>query len=90
MVDFDICKIPSQRSEEARIKAELSTAGFTNYVTPRQMMVGMTHQARIGFWLSNLPNADEFMELTPMQKVMRRLPMSIRRLIQRNRRKPRK
>ncbi|MGI9307068.1 MAG: hypothetical protein ACR2P5_07190 [Gammaproteobacteria bacterium] len=90
MIDFDIRKIPSRRSEEKKITTEMAAAGFKNYTTASRSMVGFTHQERIRFWLSNLDCADEFMKLTPGEEKMRMLPFWMRRRIQKIRRKIKK
>lgn len=82
MIDFDVRKIPSQQHEQGNLINEMSAAGFNNYTLQRQAMVGKTHQDRIRFWLTSLPNAPAFLELTDREKTMRRLPPALRWFIQ--------
>ena len=90
MIDFDIRRVPSRRREGKQIIAQMKAAGFKNYTTARRSMVGYAHHERVRFWLSNLPRAESFMELTLPQKRMRMLPFWLRRIIQKARRKMQK
>ncbi len=87
MIDFDIRKVPSKKHEQGNIINELNEAGFKNYINEKETMIGITHQASIRFWLSNLDNAEEFMNLTPEQRTMRWLPFGLRRFLQKKHRK---
>ena len=90
LIDFDIRKIPSQRQEEEKIVSELAVVGFRNYIRPKEIRWGFSYRERISSWLSLLADAEEIMELTVWQKIMRRLPFAVRSFICKKIRKIRK
>lgn len=51
MIDFDIRKVPSLRHREAEVRSRLASAGFSNYTTAEEVMIGATHRDRIQHWL---------------------------------------
>ena len=60
MIDFDLHKIRSMRSEPRRILRMLTNVGFRNYFLAEDVMVGTTHASRIRNWLAHVPQLNEF------------------------------
>jgi FkbM family methyltransferase len=54
MIDFDIRKVPGLEYQAQKIMEEFSKIDFTNYSLVN-VMVGDTHENRIGNWLKTLP-----------------------------------
>jgi FkbM family methyltransferase len=54
MIDFDVRKVVGMEHHEAGLLSRFRTAGFTNFSLSDDVMVGATHQARIGNWLRSL------------------------------------
>ena len=81
MIDFDIRKVPSRKHQAQEILSDFKKIGFSNYLEPRQAMIGYTHQERIRFWLVHLPFAENFIELTSAQRMSKRLPLWLARFL---------
>lgn len=77
LIDFDIRKIPSQQQKEEEIRSELATVDFKNYIVAKEIRWGFTYRERVWFWLSLTPDAEEIMELTTWQKIIRCLPFGL-------------
>ncbi|AMO54699.1 hypothetical protein GZ77_24150 [Endozoicomonas montiporae] len=90
MVDFDIRKIPSRSRDENELVQKMTDIGYKSYTTPKDSMIGLTHQDRINFWLSNLPFAEQFMQVSTDQKLLSLLPFSLRRKIQKTKKRHQK
>jgi FkbM family methyltransferase len=51
MIDFDVRRIPSQRHREAEVRSRLAEFRFPKVSFCEEVMVGLTHVARIQNWL---------------------------------------
>jgi FkbM family methyltransferase len=55
MLDFDIRKVPGKEHQAEELIQRLEGLNFKNYSLEWEVMIGDTHQNRIGNWLSTLP-----------------------------------
>lgn len=51
MIDFDIRKVTGREGDEQVVLARMAEVGFRRWVLSEQVMIGATHQQRIGHWL---------------------------------------
>ena len=61
MIDFDIRKVPGREYEAPFVLRKLSSINFTNFSLVDDVMIGYTHENRIGNWLSTLPFYNEIL-----------------------------
>lgn len=62
MLDFDIKKVPGREQEADELLQRLNDNGFTKYSLEWEVMVGDTHENRIGNWLSTLSFYNEILK----------------------------
>ena len=54
MLDFDIRKVPGMEHCEVDLMTKMAEIGFARYSLCDSVMIGKTHQNRIGNWLSTI------------------------------------
>ena len=86
-IDFDCRKIPSQQHKENQILAALKKANFTNFQVVSNEGKYVSHTDGIRLWLSQLDDAEKFMRVTLFEKILRLLPNTIKKFVQRLRKK---
>jgi FkbM family methyltransferase len=75
-IDFDIRNVPSLRWREQRVRRRLRETGHTNVCFSDDVMIGSTHEARIGHWL-HLVGGDQQGDVETLR---RRYAETLRRL----------
>jgi FkbM family methyltransferase len=62
MLDFDIKKVPGKEQEADELIDRLNVSNFKGYSLVGDVMIGNTHESRIGNWLSTLPFYTEILK----------------------------
>jgi len=68
MIDFDIRDVPSMRWREGALRKRLRASGLSNVCFTEDVMVGKSHQERIGNWLRQVGGEDNL----PLDQLRRR------------------
>ena len=84
-IDFNIRKIPSQRHKEKSIIADLENANFDSFSLVHNEAKCISHRDGIRLYLSQLKNAEDFMNINLFEKILKLLPVSLKRLVLRKR-----